>query len=286
MDAPLDAATLLARHLEGLRRHGRSHIRLSDEARRGLQSLARGSTPRPPLGTPPAPTKTANHAPTPQPRPDSASSSKAQRLAALRERAAAARSHPALQDLRDSFVFAVGNPDARIVFVGEAPGFEEERKGEPFVGPAGQLLDRIIQTMGLDRSQVYISNIVKWRPRIGDTGDQGVRNRKPTSEEMKACRDFVVEEIRIIKPDIIVALGASAAEGLLGETASVSSLRERFFDLDGTPVIVTYHPSYLLRNQAPSERRKVWEDMLRAMDRIGMPVSEKQRRFFLPKDSD
>ena len=189
--------------------------------------------------------------------------------------------------LRDQLVFATGNPEADLMFVGEAPGGEEEVQKKPFVGPAGKKLDQIIGAMGLSREEVYISNIVKYRPKIGDGRFQGAKNRKPTPDEIAASVKFVRSEIEVIQPKVIVALGGTAAEGLLEQSGSVSSLRGRFFDLGGIPVSVTYHPSYLLRVESDSdqerarqEKRKVWEDALSVMEKLGMPVSDKQRGFF------
>jgi len=178
-------------------------------------------------------------------------------------------------------VFATGSPDARLMLVGEAPGADEERSGEPFTGPAGRKLDQILQAMGLSRPEVYISNICKFRPAMPN---QRTGNRKPSVEEMESCLDFVREEIAIVQPEAIVALGGTAAEGLLGRADSVGSLRGRWHEFAGIPLMVTYHPSWLLRQDSPDEamraRRLVWEDMLMAMDRLGMPVSEKQRGYF------
>jgi DNA polymerase len=179
--------------------------------------------------------------------------------------------------LRETRVFSTGNPDARLLFVGEAPGAEEERQGEPFVGPAGQLLTRMIAAMGLQREETYITNIVKFRPAVPN---QGESNRKPTREEMAACLDFVLAEIEIVKPEVIVALGATAACGLLGSEEPVGRLRNQFHSLGGVPLMVTFHPSYLLRNTNLSERRKVWEDLLLVMERLQLPISPKQRAFF------
>lgn len=208
------------------------------------------------------------------------------RLLAVRARALEGTAARALGSLRETMVFAVGPADAEIVFVGEAPGAEEEKQGEPFVGPAGQLLTKIIKVMGLDRSGVYISNICKYRPAMEN---QGSRNRQPTAEEMDTCLEFVREEIRIIRPKVIVSLGATAAAGLLGIKSGVMSARGRFYDFEGIPAMVTLHPSYLLHREKDgpevgnAEKRKVWEDMLQVMERAEFPVSEKQRRFFLPK---
>ncbi len=182
-----------------------------------------------------------------------------------------------LATLRDTMVFSVGNLNAEIMFIGEAPGSEEERQREPFVGPAGQLLTKIIQAMGLQRESVYISNIVKYRPAMPN---QRTGNRKPTPEEMQACLPYIMAEIEIVNPKVIVAAGATAMAGLTGSDASVGRSRGQVRSWNGRPFIVTYHPSYLLHNQAISERRKVWEDMLLAMEVLQMPISEKQRQFF------
>lgn len=211
--------------------------------------------------------------------PDGASMGVEEKLAYLRERAADWKPARALGTLREKMVFAVGNPHARLMLVGEAPGYDEERLGEPFVGRAGQKLNQVLQAMGLKREDVYISNICKWRPSMGD--DQGIANRAPTEQEIAACVKIVLAEIRAICPQCIVCLGGTAAKGLLNmQNASVGKLRGQWYDCQGVPVRVTYHPSYLLRNEALSSRRAVWEDMLAAMERLGMPISDKQRRYF------
>lgn len=206
--------------------------------------------------------------------------SREEKLARLAHLAEEAQEPRRLGSLRPTMVFAVGNPNASIVFVGEAPGVEEERKREPFVGPAGQLLTKIIAAMGLSRADVYITNICKFRPAMED---QGSGNRKPTADEMRACLPFVLTEIDIIRPAVIVALGATAAEGL-GIPGSVSKNRGRLHSLKGTPVVVTYHPSYLLRQEQEGRgieaKRQSWEDIVLAMEQACMPVSDKQRNFF------
>jgi uracil-DNA glycosylase len=196
---------------------------------------------------------------------------------ALREAALTCVKCPHLARSRTQVVFGVGNPRAELMFVGEAPGADEDAQGEPFVGRAGQLLTKIIQAMGFRREEVYIANVLKCRPNM-PPGVPG--NRKPTAEEMSTCLPWLERQIALIKPRIMVALGATAVEGLLGANAPVSKLRGRWLDFRGTPVMATYHPAYLLRNQSISEKRKVWEDMLQVLDRLGKPISEKQRKFF------
>ncbi len=203
---------------------------------------------------------------------------KAAAFAALRERALACVKCPNLASSRKNVVFGVGSIDAQLMFVGEAPGADEDEQGEPFVGKAGQLLTKIIQAMGLQRADVYIGNILKCRP---DTPGQSAGNRKPTSDEMATCIPYLHEQIDLIRPRVIVALGATAVEGLLGKTLGITKLRGTWKTYRGTPLMPTYHPAYLLRNQAMSEKRKVWEDMLAVMGKLEMPISDKQRNYFL-----
>jgi len=185
-------------------------------------------------------------------------------------------------------VLGVGNLDAQIMFVGEAPGAEEELQGEPFVGPAGQLLTKMIGAMGLKRSDIYIGNIMNWRPDlpVGAGGDQ-IGNRPPTEEEMIYCLPFLRAQIEIVRPALLVALGSTAAQGLLGFGAfkALGEVRGQWRDFGGLPLMVTYHPSYILRNQSNRSKRLIWEDLLKVMERVGLPISEKQRDFFLEKKS-
>src|SRR5207245_2733556 len=141
-------------------------------------------------------------------------------------------------------------------FVGEAPGADEDLQGEPFVGKAGQLLTKIIEAMGFSREEVYIANVVKCRP---DMPPGSAGNRRPTPNEMANCLPYLIEQIEIIQPKILVALGAVAMEGLLGNASPMRDLRGRWHDFRGTPLMPTYHPAYLLRNQSLGEKRKVWE---------------------------
>jgi uracil-DNA glycosylase family 4 len=199
-------------------------------------------------------------------------------MADLRQRAAVCLKCPHLVKSRKNVVFGVGSVHAQLMFVGEAPGADEDAQGEPFVGAAGQLLTRIIRTMGLSRETVYIANILKCRP---DTPGQSSGNRKPTSDEMKTCLPYLLAQIDLIRPKVLVALGATAIEGLLGAGGGIGKLRGNFQTFRDIPLMPTFHPAYLLRNQALTEKRKVWEDMLKVMERLQMPISEKQRGYFL-----
>jgi len=185
-----------------------------------------------------------------------------------------------LGSLRQTMVFSTGNPEADVMLVGEAPGFDEERLREPFVGKAGQKLDDILRAMGLDRKQCYLSNIVKFRPAMPN---QTTNNRKPTKDETASCMPFIEQEVSIVQPKVIIALGGTAAHALLGCDLAVAKMRGSFHTFHGIALRVTYHPSYILHNEATSEKRKLWEDMLEVMGFLGMPVSDKQKSFFLTK---
>ena len=183
-------------------------------------------------------------------------------------------------------VLGVGNLDARIFFCGEAPGAEEEQQGEPFVGPAGQLLTRMIQGMGLSRQDVYIGNIMNWRPQLPLAADgEQYGNRPPTQEEMKYCLPYLQAQLDVVQPELIVALGSTAAQGLLGwgSFKALGEIRGQWKPFAGKPVMVTYHPSYILRNPTNRSKRAIWEDLLKVMERASLPISEKQRGFFLDK---
>src|SRR5205814_6259790 len=160
---------------------------------------------------------------------------------------------------RKNVVFGVGDINAQLMFVGEAPGADEDIQGEPFVGKAGQLLTKIIETMGLARSSVYIANILKCRP---DTPGQSAGNRKPTPEEMQTCIPYLHEQIDLIRPKVLVALGGTAVEGLLGKTVGITRLRGQWQAYRGIPLMPTFHPAFLLHNQGPLDKRRVWEDLM------------------------
>ena len=154
---------------------------------------------------------------------------------------------------RKQVVFGVGNPSADLMFVGEAPGADEDEQGEPFVGRAGQLLTKIIESIGLGREQVYIANVIKCRP---------PGNRNPEPDEVEKCEPFLFRQIDVVQPKVIIALGKFAAQSLLKTAEPITRMRGRVFNYRGASLIPTFHPAYLLRN--PSAKREVWEDMKKA----------------------
>lgn len=171
-----------------------------------------------------------------------------------------------LSEQRTQTVFARGNGGSGVCFVGEGPGFDEDKQGFPFVGKAGQLLDRMIAAMGIPRDEVYICNIVKCRP---------PQNRKPQPDEMGACRDYLVEQLELVQPKVIIALGATAVEGLLGTSGGITRIRGRWRLYKGrVPVMPTFHPAYLLRN--PRAKREVWDDLQQVMKHVGLKPPEKR----------
>jgi uracil-DNA glycosylase family 4 len=310
-DQLLDATI---RHLENLQSRGTRHIAVTSETWRALTAPVAAATkspaaaPRPALVRPnvTAPSPVAPPAPRPataipmppiRNRPTQSASTpakpaplreilpftsvdpaKAAAFTELRTRVLACVQCPNLVAARQTVVFGVGNIDSPLMFVGEAPGADEDTQGEPFVGLAGQLLTKIIEAMAMKRDDVYIANILKCRP---DTPGQTSGNRKPTPAEMATCIPYLHEQIDLVKPKVLIALGATAVEGLLGKTVGITKLRGNWQTYRNIPLMPTYHPAYLLRNQALSEKRRVWEDMLQVMEKLELPVSEKQRGFFL-----
>lgn len=171
---------------------------------------------------------------------------------------------------RKNLVFGVGNPKARLVFVGEGPGADEDAQGEPFVGDAGKMLNRIIAAMELKREDVYICNVVKCRP---------PQNRQPESDEVATCSPFLLRQLQSVRPEAIVALGSSAAQALLQTKVPISKLRGKFHDFHGMPLMPTYHPSYLLRTGGNSDSFwSVWDDMIQVLQLLKLPVPDKSRK--------
>ena len=202
------------------------------------------------------------------------------KLAELKTKIIACTRCPHLVKSRTQVVYGVGNPFSELLFVGEAPGEEEDLRGEPFVGKAGQLLTKIIGAMDYTREEIFIANVLKCRPDM-PAGEAG--NRKPKPSEMATCLPWLREQIDLIRPKVIVALGLTAVEGLLGEPRTMREVRGKWLDYHCVPLIPTYHPAYLLRNQTMAEKRKVWEDMLLVLEKLGRPISSKQRGYFLEK---
>lgn len=267
-----DVLEATERHLRTLKAGG---VRFLTVETGTLEQLQQAPPPRPPpapIQKIPVPVVVSEDAGLPNPQDVETA------MAALHARAAVCVKCPHLAASRKNVVFGVGDIHASLMLVGEAPGADEDRQGEPFVGAAGQLLTRILKTMGFGRENVYIANVLKCRP---DTPGQLTGNRKPTGEEMKICLPYLLEQIQLIRPKVLVALGATAMEGLLGKTEPISRQRGRFQDFRGIPLMPTFHPSYLLRNQALAEKRKVWEDMLQVMEKLNLPITEKQRGYFL-----
>ena len=183
-------------------------------------------------------------------------------------------------------VFGVGSLDSKIMFVSEAPGPEEEAQGEPFVGPAGQLLTRMIQAMGMQRADVYLASILSWRPQLPQVnGREAEGSRPPSEDEVRYCLPYLRAQIEVVNPDLLVALGSNAAQGLLGFKSfkALGDVRGKWHEFAGKPLMVTYHPNYILRNQSNRSKRMIWDDFLKVMERAALPVTEKQRGFFLEK---
>jgi DNA polymerase len=188
-------------------------------------------------------------------------------LTVLAQQVCECRRCPQMVSTRTQTVFGVGPLDPDLCFIGEAPGRQEDQQGVPFVGDAGQLLTRIIAACGMSREEVFILNILKCRP-PSPTG-----NRPPTPEEAANCREYLERQIELVRPKFICALGASAANGLLGTNTSIGKLRGRFYEYRGIPVLCTFHPSFLLRS--PERKKEVWEDMKKLLARMGRPVPGK-----------
>jgi uracil-DNA glycosylase len=280
--ATFDAARIqraLRQHLESLARSGISHVPRAEGELDLNQFLNAEAAPSPrTAATPPkAPSRTAPAAPaTPSPEaapslfsagpPKPCTLSRSEREHQLGELAKQVASCTRCQELAESrtqTVFGVGNPEAKIMFLGEAPGADEDRLGQPFVGKAGQLLDRIIKASTLKREDVYICNILRCRP---------PGNRNPTDQEAAHCREYLDGQIAIVDPDYIVCLGSVAARNLLSTTSPIGRLRGKFLTHGRAKVLCTYHPSYLLRYEAA--KKDVWEDMKFLMRDMGVELGK------------
>lgn len=283
----------LVKYLESEKSKGRSHVLLDEDARQALRHLANNSKSAPKSNsTASAPSATATSKAPSLTKHEakntnafgltaiSSSLPKSEQLTQLEQQVRTWPSGDFPQSLRQTMVFSSGNPESKVMLIGEAPGHEEEKALRPFVGPAGKKLDQILEAMGLKRDETYTTNIVKFRPA---TARQTTNNRKPTTEEVAAFIPVIREEIRIVAPQCIIALGATALEALLATDSTVASERGRWHEFVGIPLRVTYHPSYLLQTgENLSVKRMLWEDMLAVMEKLGMEISTKQRGYFLP----
>lgn len=225
--------------LEDMKRSGVTHVEVSSETLEGLSIPCRASGP---------PALQHNSDPTTE-------------LAAVEARAKVCVKCGELSRCRHSVVFGVGNPRAEIMFVGEAPGHDEDMQGIPFVGRAGDLLTKIIAAMGCKREEVYIANVLKCRP---------PENRTPLPDEVTNCLPYLLSQIELIQPKVLVALGATAVRALLDVQLGITKMRGHWYTFRGIPIMPTFHPAYLLRN--PPAKKEVWEDMKAVLEKLGREV--------------
>ncbi len=277
-------------HLQALRARGTQFLPVESETWRTLQGgLNRANAPAPQTAAPSR--KVAPVSEVPEPRVQAATpivrhepaalasdtAAKIHAMTELRDRALECIKCPDLAATCRNVVFGVGSIDAELMFVGGAPGPDEDAAGEPFGGAAGQTLTKMIQAMGLSREQVYITNIVKCR---SDLSSGGSGHRKPTPDEIGNWIPYLHAQVNLIKPKVLVVLGDTAMEALLGKSG-ITERRGQWETYCDTPVMPTFHPEYLLSTQSNREKRKVWEDLLAVMEKLELPISEKQRGFFL-----
>ena len=251
---PLDPARQLRQHLDSLRAAGVHWLPANVPAPDDNTPAAEGTTQRSLFAAAGAPA------------PESDAESRRRELTLLAERVSACQRCTELVVSRSRTVYGVGPVDAELCFVGEAPGATEDQRGEPFVGDAGQLLNRILAACGLKRDEVYICNICKCRP---------PGNRLPTVQEAGNCREYLERQIELVRPKFLCALGGCAAQNLLGTTQGIGKLRGRFHDYKGIPVMCTYHPAFLLPSRSPHKKKDVWEDMKMLLQRMGRPIPQR-----------
>jgi DNA polymerase len=248
-------------HVDSLRQAGVEWLPVAASASASLPLAEQPVEAEPPLVVRPSSEPAASPAPAPQDLEQ-----RRQSLAVLAAEVAACTKCAELASTRTQTVFGHGEAGVELCFIGEAPGADEDAQGLPFVGAAGQLLNKIIAACGLRREEVYICNILKCRP---------PGNRTPLPSEAACCRPFLDRQLEIVQPRFICALGGCAAQNLLNSTLSLGKLRGRFHDYKGIPVICTYHPAYLLPHRSPDKKKDVWEDMKMLLARMGRPVPQK-----------
>lgn len=230
------------------------------------------------LATAPRPALRPGASVLPPPSPQAGEGTAAERMAALRAVAVGCNQCPNLAAARAQVVFGQGSVEAQLMIIGEAPGAEEDQEGRPFAGEAGELLEKMLRVMGLSMAEVYATSVLKCHPFV--PGEPGAL-RPPHGEELERCLPYLAAQISLVQPKVIVALGAGAMHALFGGKAPMGSLRSQWHEVQGIPVMPTFHPRYLLRNDDVRERRKVWEDLMQVMERLGLTVTERHRSFFL-----
>lgn len=261
---------------------GITHVDLDEPARSFLNYLSKQKTIAPAAtasaATPSAPLAPASPPAAPVPLiMQTQGSSKAERLADLRRQLTALQSSRSLTQLRQTLVFSQGNPDSPVVFIGESPTHHDEQQGHPFAGAVGEKFDAILKAMNLSRAEVYLTHLVKFRPA---TKNQTTNNRAPTAEEIDAFLPALAHEINIVAPRVIVTLGSITSTRLCANDQPADALRGHWHAWNGIDLRTTDAPSFLL-TAAMNKKRKFWEDMLAVLEKLGLPISEKQRGYFL-----
>jgi DNA polymerase len=287
-------------YLRQLERQGETHVHLDDRSRLILREFfmrARGKTSSPTAPQPVAAAipqevpkarvaevaaapAIAASTPVPEPAVVEKQAPLSKSLEGLKQQIAVDAGLKSLGTLRDKLVFSEGEVTSDVLLVGEAPSYHDESNGKPFSGPAGKKMGAILKAMGLNREEVYMTNMVKYRPAMAN---QTTNTRKPNADEIQASMRYLMAEIEAVKPKVIIVLGATAAKSLIGADVPVANMLGQFHKVAGVPVRATYHPSYLLHAGATDEKRAVWKDMLAVMELLEMPISEKQRGFFKKK---
>jgi DNA polymerase len=283
----------LVDYLRQIERQGQTHVHLDERARKILREFYKRSkgivdTPKaaapaaqtaaPVLKEEPALPKIDLDAPKEAPQQEIAQAAPVSKsLEGIQKQMAVDPVFKTLGSLREKLVFSEGGTDADIMLVGEAPSYHDESKGAPFSGPAGKKMEAILKAMGIARDEVYLTNMVKFRPAMQN---QTTNTRKPNAEEINASMRYLNAEINAVNPKLIIVLGATAAKALIGPDVPVADLLGKFHKVAGVPVRATYHPSYLLAEGITDQKKEVWRDMLEVMDLLKIPISEKQRGYF------
>lgn len=276
-------------YLLQLERQGQTHVHLDEKARLILREFYKRSkgivdTPAPAKEVPvlrdePVQVaevlKSVEEAPQEAPTPVAAPMSKS--LEGIQKQMAVDPVFKTLGSLREKLVFSEGDGSADVMLIGEAPSYHDESKGAPFSGPAGKKMEAILKAMGIARSEVYMTNMVKYRPAMSN---QTTNTRKPNTAEIEASMRYLMAEVNAVKPKVIIVLGATAAKSFIGPDVPVAELLGKFHKVAGVPIRATYHPSYLLAEGVTDQKKEVWRDMLEVMELLEMPISEKQRGYF------